>query len=153
MTTHLPSQDQNNNNAGPGAGASDYVPYTPPITDADLDRYGFGQQQQQRSQHNGQQTTSPMASPKSPRRDLSYANPPKSLEGLEKKKRKYSAGIYKWTQVMWESARQDIERRASVSSTDSDATSTYGAEDEKAPVRNENGTETTRDISNVPALH
>ncbi|OCF34612.1 hypothetical protein I316_03653 [Kwoniella heveanensis BCC8398] len=142
MTTHLPSQQ-----TATASGASNYVPHTPPITDADLERYGVGQ-------HNGQQTTSPLASPKGMRRDLSYANPPKSVEGIEKKKRKYSACIYKWTQVMWEHARQDIERRASVSSTDSDATgnsfSPNENDDAKAPTRSR-GNE--HDISSVPALH
>ncbi|WVQ94435.1 hypothetical protein IAU59_001514 [Kwoniella sp. CBS 9459] len=142
MTTHLPSQTDN------------AVPHTPPIMDD-----GYPEQHQQ---HNGQRTSSPLASPSGMKRDLSYANSPKSLEGIEKKKRKYSAGIYKWTQVMWESARQDIERRASVSSTDSEATSeSFGSgsyndnsgSNEKFTVLANTEDDAARDISSVPALH
>ncbi|WVR04035.1 hypothetical protein IAU60_001034 [Kwoniella sp. DSM 27419] len=46
----------------------------------------------------------------------------RNADGIEKKKRTYSLELYKWTQEMWENARQDIERRSSVSSVDSSST-------------------------------
>ncbi|WVQ78678.1 hypothetical protein IAT38_000765 [Cryptococcus sp. DSM 104549] len=97
---------------------------------------------------------------------IDYKDAAHSPEIVEKKKRKYSQRLYQWTQEMWENARQDIERRSSVSSNStadssepSDSTTTAPnpapAQNNKAktPHGRQPSGDISGDVSAVPAYH
>ncbi|KAK8861355.1 hypothetical protein IAR55_002174 [Kwoniella newhampshirensis] len=103
-------------------------------------------------------STSPLSLPKDLDDEMTYSNTSAtstSPEVVKEKKRKYSQGIFRWTQVMWESARQDIERRSSVSSTNSTSSSTddHSETDENHEIRQSTNSDIGHDIGSVPAIH
>ncbi|WWC87491.1 uncharacterized protein L201_002381 [Kwoniella dendrophila CBS 6074] len=83
--------------------------------------------------------SSPISSPKM----TSSSNLPTSevndnkvyQQKVSKEKRKYSNSLFKWTQELWEVARKDIERRSSVSSNESNDSSS--TDDEKSMIEQE----------------
>ncbi|WWD16742.1 hypothetical protein CI109_101173 [Kwoniella shandongensis] len=84
--------------------------------------------------------------------DMNYNATTTSPEVVKEKKRKYSQGLYQWTRVMWESARQDIERRSSVSSTSSTSTN-EPLESEKNTHFRRSTDDVAGNIGAVPAIH
>ncbi|ODO06348.1 hypothetical protein L198_01580 [Cryptococcus wingfieldii CBS 7118] len=105
------------------------APHTPPAqhNDADLDG-------------------KPQVLKPSPTHSIDYKDAAESPEVLEKTRRKYSLGLYHWTRDMWEHARQDVARRSSVSSTESDVPSP------RKHQRSYNS-DVGKDVGAVPAYH
>ncbi|WVQ73676.1 hypothetical protein IAR50_003256 [Cryptococcus sp. DSM 104548] len=81
---------------------------------------------------------------------IDYKEAPESPEVLEKNRRKYSLGLYHWTRDMWENARQDMERRSSVSSSESAIDDSRQSPRKHQRARH---SDVGKDVGAVPAYH